>query len=743
MCDIEKMFHQFHVQELTENIYVSLGKDGNLSTEPQEFRMKVHLFGAASSPGCANYGLKRLAKENENSFPLGSLFIMKDFYVDDGRIHWHIESDTFRFCISLKDQPATRRGILSMVASVYDPLGLIAPFLLIGKRILQETCKHGTSWDEPLRGDLHPAWESWKSDLANLERINIPRCYVPPDFGLVLRRELHHFSDASTHGYGQCSYLRHLSENGNVHCTLLMAKSRVAPMKVTTIPRLELTAAVVSVVVSNTLKEELGLTDIDEYFWTDSKVVLGYINNEARRFHTFVSNRIQKVRLSTTPEQWRYVPTDKNPADLASRGSSASKLVTSNWFTGPQFLWEKELPPAVYTVTEIQIGDPEVKGVQTLNVQTKEQVSLSDRLSRFSSWYKATQAVARLLRRVKGNKSTGHSSVKEREDAQCIIIKDLQRQVYPEEIKLLVKEAQLPSQSKLRLMDVFLDQDGLLKVGGRLKNASLPALQKHPMIIPKDHHITIMIMAHYHEQIRHQGKGFTINEIRSNGFWIPGINRTVAKYVRQCVKCRKFRRPAEEQRMADLPTERVDPSPPFTYCGMDCFGPFHTKQGRKEHKRYGLLFTCLSCRAVHIEMLNDMSTDAFINGLRCFLAVRGAVRQIRCDQGTNFVGAKNELKEALKQLDGNRITTFLAQRQCDFILNAPHSSHAGGVWERQIRTVRNVLRSTLSISPGRLDDASLRTFFYEAMAIVNSRPLTVDNLTDPDSPATTPNHLSQ
>lgn len=175
---------------------------------------------------------------------------------------------------------------------------------------------------------------------------------------------------------------------------------------------------------------------------------------------------------------------------------------------------------------------------------------------------------------------------------------------------------------------------------------------------------------------------------------------------------------------------------------MDCFGPFHTKQGRKEHKQYGLLFTCLSCRAVHIEMLNDMSTDAFINGLRCFIAVRGAVRQIHCDQGTNFVGAKNELKEALKQLDGNLLTTFLAQRQCDFILNAPHSSHAGGVWERQIRTVRNVLRSTLSLSSGRLDDASLRTFFYEAMAIVNSRPLTVDNLTDPDSPEPlTPNHL--
>lgn len=141
-------------------------------------------------------------------------------------------------------------------------------------------------------------------------------------------------------------------------------------------------------------------------------------------------------------------------------------------------------------------------------------------------------------------------------------------------------------------------------------------------------------------------------------------------------------------------------------------------------------------------MLDDLSTDSFINGLRCFIAIRGAVRQIRSDQGTNFMGAKNELTQALKQLDVNRLNTFLAEKQCDFVMNTLHASHAGGVWERQIRTVRNVLRSTLSLSSGRLDDASLRTFFYQAMAIVNSRPLTVDNLSDPNSQEPlTPNHL--
>ncbi|XP_041850910.1 uncharacterized protein LOC121646099 isoform X1 [Melanotaenia boesemani] len=420
----------------------------------------------------------------------------------------------------------------------------------------------------------------------------------------------------------------------------------------------------------------------------------------------------------------------QNPADLASRGACASELLTSKWFTGPDFLWEKTIPPALEVITEISLGDPEVKRAQTLNVQTKEDLNLSQRLIKFSSWYKTIQAVARLLRRVRGDKSASHSTVQEREDAQCVILKDLQRQVYTEEIRLLSKGTQLPSRSKLYRMDVFLDRDGILKVGGRLKNASMPASQKHPVIIPRDHHITKMIIAHSHEQVQHQGKGFTINQIRANGYWMPGINRAVAAYVHQCVKCRRLRGSAEEQRMADLPAERG------THPHLSLIVEWTASAPSFQNK----VAKCTS--AIHIEMLDDMSSDSFINGLRCFIAVRGAVRQIKCDQGTNFVGAKNELKDALKQMDTNLVTTFLAEKQCDFIMNVPHSSHVGGVWERQIRTVRNVLRSTLSLSSGRMDDASLRTFLYEAMAIVNSRPLTVDNLYDPNSPEPlTPNHL--
>ena len=193
--------------------------------------------------------------------------------------------------------------------------------------------------------------------------------------------------------------------------------------------------------------------------------------------------------------------------------------------------------------------------------------------------------------------------------------------------------------------------------------------------------------------------------------------------------------------MSDLPQDRVTCSAPFSSVGLDCFGPFLTKRGRSECKRYGLLVTCLSSRAVHIEMLDDMSADSFINGLRRVIAIRGPIDEIRCDQGTNFIGAVTDLDGATGKVE-HALQVFAANVGTKFVFNAPGASHAGGVWERQIRSVRSILNHTLSLSVGRLDDSALRTFLYEAMAIVNSRPLSPTTLNDPlVEPPITPNHF--
>jgi hypothetical protein len=257
-------------------------------------------------------------------------------------VEWCVENDAFQFRITLKDRPFTWRGILATVSSIYDPLGFVAPVLLIGKKILQQLCKDNADWDNPIPERLKAQWERWKTDVYLLEQMKVPRCFKPDEFRDLKRVELHHFSDASTDGYGQCSYLRLTDETDKTHCSLVMAKSRVTPLKQVSIPRLELNAAVVFVKISTILQNELNYDKVEEIYWTDSQTVLGYISNDARRFHVFVANRVQQIRDHTTPDQWKYVESKLNPADGASRGLRASHLINNaTWINGPEFLYEQ------------------------------------------------------------------------------------------------------------------------------------------------------------------------------------------------------------------------------------------------------------------------------------------------------------------------------------------------------------------------------------------------------------------
>lgn len=261
------------------------------------------------------------------------------------------------------------QGGLATVASIYDPLGFVAPFILRGKQILQQLCQDKAGWDEPLSDKLRYQWEQWLQDLPNLSNARMRRCYLPPSFTEVRNYELHHFSDASVAGYGQCSYLRAINTRGDVHCSFVMGKARVAPTKVTTIPRLELSAAVVAARASTMLRKELELDGLQEHFWMDSRVVLGYINNDAKHFHVFVANQIQRIKSLTDPEQWHFLHSEDNPADHASRGLMADQLISSNWFTGPDFLWKSWLSVGDGKVGEVRKGDPELKAVQVFSTK--------------------------------------------------------------------------------------------------------------------------------------------------------------------------------------------------------------------------------------------------------------------------------------------------------------------------------------------------------------------------------------
>ena len=851
MCDIEQMFYQFHVSPEHRNYLRFLWWDSaDFTKQPVEYRMTVHLFGATSSPGCANFGLKRIAADNEEEFGKETAdFLRHDFYVDDGLkslpntektlslidnsiamcrkggvrlckfvsnqrdildslapddrakdlkdvnmvsdklpleralgITWCIESDSFKFRIILKDRPLTRRGILSSVSSLYDPLGFIAPVVLAGKQILQHMCIDGADWDDPLPESLREKWEKWRASLECLHSLEIERCIKPKGFGEPVVTEMHHFSDASLSGYGQCSYIRLKNNENHVACAFVMGKSRVIPVKPVTVPRLELTAALMSVKVASLLEQELDYDNITHVYWTDSKVVLGYISNEARRFHIYVANRVQQIKEHTDTTQWHYVKSAENPADIASRGMHANELVEhSMWLKGPEFLWNENLPQDESETFPLQSDDPELKqkSVKSFACETasSDTFSLLDRLAYFSSWYKAKRAVALCLRYI--NKLRQHVSngpprkakgtkrpnihpltVDEMKEAELLIIKHAQALSFKGEISTLRAnrvigipsgrkehsscKANLNGKSALRRLDPFLDTNGILRIGGRVQSATIPDELKYPIVLPRKGLVTNLVASHFHHKTLHQGRGMTVNEIRNNGFWIISCSAVVSNLIMKCVVCRRLRGSLQVQKMANLPADRLEPAPPFTYCAVDFFGPFFIKEGRKELKRYGVLFTCMLCRAVHVETSNSLETDSFINCLRRFMSIRGPIRQLRSDRGTNFVGAERELKMALNELDDDKLRQFLLEENCDFDfkMNFPSSSHMGGVWERQIRSIRNVLASLLLKHGTQLDDESLRTFLSESAAIVNSRPLTVDNINDPLSTAPlTPNHL--
>ena len=254
--------------------------------------------------------------------------------------------------------------------------------------------------------------------------------------------------------------------------------------------------------------------------------------------------------------------------------------------------------------------------------------SLAERIKRFSNWYRAKRVVAlcrKYIMILKGRveKMTIERSinVEDIEEAGLMIIKSVQAESFPEELRVLLKanceeEANIKMKSSLSKLDPFIDSKGVLRVRGRLEQADLSNAVKHPIILPSNNHVTTLIIRYFHEKAKHQGKGITFNEVRSNGFWIIGGTSSVNAVISSCVTCRKLRGAACQQKMSSLPEDRLECCPPFTYCGVDYFGPFVIKEGRKELKRYGVLFTCMSSRAIHLETAASLSTDSFMNALK-------------------------------------------------------------------------------------------------------------------------------
>ena len=669
-------------------------------------------------------------------------------------VYWDPEKDVFKIQVSIPDRPFTKRGVLATVNSLFDPLSLICPVTLAGKLIQREVLPKkenetkelaACGWDDELPHKYKNKWENWKSQLPELALIEIPRCLIPKHF-IDPTREIHTFSDASEQGIGFCIYIKSICD-GEIHVSLLSGGARVAPKAAVTIPRLELNAGLNAVYATAKVVSGLAFQPTTVTYYTDSQVLLGYLNNNDKPYRKYVGRRIYQILKLSSCEQWQYVNTSCNPADIASRSATAEELVASNWFSGPKFLWDKESPepmPALPTDLPEQVS--EVK-VLVCSSSKKQEPSIAHVLAdRNSSWLKIINVMKNLLkirnkidmiRQKLGFSLAPRCPEISHDEAITALVLIVQREAFCPLIDLLLNGKALPEREKITELSPFIDGNSVLRVGGRLSNSTLHFDAKHPILVPQDHPLTARLVEHHHSRVAHQGRVLTHAEVRRNGYHINGGKRYISKLISLCYICRKLRAAPETQLMADLPPDRLAEVPCFENTAMDVFGHFHiyerkaTRSNTGARKIWVLILVCLASRAVHVEILPGMDTSSFRNAFQRFMSIRGTPKVIRSDHGSNFVASHAQMKESI---DINDVQCHLKKRGITWIFNPPFCSHFGGNYERKIRSLRSCLEGCMeSLGTRRLTFDEFSTLLQMSCGICNETPM-AEISSSPDDP---------
>ncbi|XP_026105544.1 uncharacterized protein LOC113077350 [Carassius auratus] len=595
-------------------------------------------------------------------------------------LHWNCQTDTLSYKRRKPDNEVpTMRSIYQILASQYDPLGYIVPFTTRAKVIVQRLWDKQREWDDPrLPEDLLDSWKHWESELEDLQNISLPRCYCSKELDCSSSiRQLHIFCDASEKAYGSLAYLRTENPQGEVEVAFVTARSCVAPKKQQSIPRLELCAALTGAQLAKVLKAELTLPLSSVTLWSDSTTVLIWLLSDSYRFKVFVGTRVAEVQDLTESDTWRYVQSSDNPADAITRGKSPSDLnKDSRWNQGPAFLRQRpdswpEMPPLAH-ISE----DGELKRSTFCGLLTSD-LSLPDphKFCTFTDYLKA-------LIQPSSESSPFIATAENYIEAELTALRQIQAESFPDEILHLKSGKPLPSNSRLLCLAPELDiRTNLIRVGGRLRQISqLDEDTIHPIVLDPHHPLTKLIIKDYDDCLHHPGPERVFAELRRK-YWVLRGRAAVKHHQRQCAECQKWPAKPHPPRMADLPPARLRIHQPVFYStGIDCFGPYLIKFGRRNEKRWGIIFKCMTTLAVHIDLLTSMDSDSFLMALRRFIARRGKPFEILSDQGTNFKGGERELRDAYTALQPE-LQAQLASQQIRFTFNPPNAPHFGGCWE--------------------------------------------------------------
>ncbi|XP_017884602.1 uncharacterized protein LOC108627719 [Ceratina calcarata] len=561
--DIEKMYRQFFVRPEDRAYQRILWRDahGRIAT----YELNTVTFGLASAPYLAIRCVHQLADDEQSNFPIAATIVKRDLYVDDlltgadnfkeaqriqtqvcqlfckgglnirqwasnetallrglseDQIHpkilgetatmktlgisWDARRDTIQYTVELPtNSKISKRTILSTIAKIFDPLGLLGPVTILAKTLMQRLWQLKIDWDESLPASIHTEWVTYANQLQKLSDMMFQRYTASRKYQRI---ELHGFCDSSERAYGACLYIRTIDSFGHIKIHLLCAKSRVAPLKTTTIARLELCGAVLLASLYSTVQKAI-VHDIHEtYLWTDSTIVLNWINKQPSLLKTFVANRVADIQGKTDLTTWRHIKSKDNPADLISRGLMPTQFLHNPlWLHGPEWLTKAAVkwPESTFQ------GSNDLPEMKKMTCLVTSVVQSDELFNRYSCLQRLIRIVAYCLRFRLNGRGTGHLTIEELRQARHKIIKLVQLAAFAPDIKNL-EAGNLHSKSKLRPLHPFLDHEGILRVGGRLQNSTLPFAQKHPILLPKGNHVTDLIVREAHVQTLHAGVTTTL-----------------------------------------------------------------------------------------------------------------------------------------------------------------------------------------------------------------------------------------
>lgn len=658
-------------------------------------------------------------------------------------LRWYPGEDVFKFQVTPDDRPCTKRNILSSVARLFDVLGLVAPVIVFAKLLIKELWLLKIDWDEVPPDHVVRLWQQFQSELPLLSNISFPR-----HIGVIESCSLTivGFADASEKAYGGMVYAYvTFPDNDCGHTFMICAKSKVAPVKVVSLARLELCAAL--------LMSQLIKRVVDTYStrypiksviaFCDSTVALCWIHSSPHRWQTFVANRVVKIQDNLSSDHFHHVKGSENPSDCLSRGLTPAQLVSHPlWLSGPPWMKRPiaEWPIKPFIPDEVNV--PEEKTMSLVTADNSNDSIIYELSKRFSSWNKYVRTVAYILKFI-NRLPRGPINADDMIKAELEIIRAIQNVYFSQYVSNITSSKGLTRAfAKLK---PFID-NGIIRVGGRISNANEDYDYKHPMLLPRRDHIVNLLVDHYHRRHLHTGPETLISILRHR-YWIIAARCIIRHRIHLCNYCFRVKPKVTHPIMADLPSYRVNPeTKAFIHTGCDYAGPFHCtpirRRGSRSQKVYLCLFTCLTTRAIHLELATDLSTATFMNAFKRFLARRGPIYYIYSDNGTNFVGANTYLQELHNFLANEYRDVWehkLAKEHITWKFIPPSAPHFGGCWESEVKNVKTHLFR--SIGKQILSFEEMTTVLAEIEALLNCRPLTVHR-SDPSEPSVlTPAHF--